>query len=207
MIKKIALSVLLLFMSFPTFSKAAITMFKEPPFEFYKVSPGDSFWFIAQRYGLDYKQLMALNPSIQPTNMHVGEIIRLKASAESPSTFQAQVAKLVNAERAKNGLAPLTHRADLSNVAQKKAEDMINSNYFSHTSPNYGSPFDMMKTFGIVYSSAGENIAKGQTTPEQVMNSWMNSSGHRANILSQDFNTIGVGFHHGAWVQMFIKTR
>jgi uncharacterized YkwD family protein len=207
LIKKIALSVLLLVMSFPIFPKAAITMFKEPPFEFYKVSPGDSFWFIAQRYGLDYKQLMALNPSVQPTNMHVGEIIRLKASAESPSTFQAQVVKLVNAERAKNGLAPLAHRADLSNVAQKKAMDMINSNYFSHTSPNYGSPFDMMKTFGISYQSAGENIAKGQTTPEAVMRDWMNSSGHRANILSRDFNAIGVGFYHGAWVQMFIKTR
>ncbi|WP_147532741.1 CAP domain-containing protein [Bacillus marasmi] len=207
MLKKIVLSVLLMCMSAPAFSQAQIKMFKEPPFEFYKVSPGDSFWFIAQRYGLDYKQLMTLNPNVDPMNMHVGEIIRLKPSAGSPSNFQDQVVQLVNQERAKNGLAPLTHRADLKNVAQKKAEDMINSNYFSHTSPNYGSPFDMMKTFGISYASAGENIAKGQTTPQQVMNSWMNSSGHRANILNRDYNAIGVGFYHGAWVQMFIKTR
>lgn len=207
MLKKILLSAFFLFMSMPVFSKAEITMFKEPPFEFYKVSAGDSFWFIAQRYGLDYKQLIALNPNVQPLNMHIGEIIRLKPSAESPSTFQNQVAQLVNAERAKHGLKPLVHRADLKNVAQKKAEDMINSNYFSHTSPNYGSPFDMMRTFGISYSSAGENIAKGQTTPQQVMNSWMNSSGHRANILSSSYNTIGVGFYHGAWVQMFIQSR
>lgn len=195
-------------MSFPALSNAQqITYFKEPPFEFYKVSRGDTFWFIAQRYGLDYKRLMELNPSVEPRNMHVGEVIRLKPTAESPSTFQNQVAQLVNAERAKNGLPPMKHRADLQNVAQKKAMDMINSNYFSHTSPNYGSPFDMMKTFGISYQSAGENIAKGQTTPQQVMNSWMNSSGHRANILSRDFNAIGVGFYHGAWVQMFIKSR
>jgi uncharacterized YkwD family protein len=207
MIKKIVLSVFVMFMSMPIFSQAAIQMFKEPPFEFYKVSSGDSFWFIAQRYGLDYKQLMALNPSVDPMNMHVGEVIRLKSSAASPSGFEDQVAQLVNSERAKNGLKPLTHRADLKSVAEKKAQDMINSNYFSHTSPNYGSPFDMMRTFGISYSSAGENIAKGQTTPQEVMNSWMNSSGHRANILNSSYNCIGVGFYHGAWVQMFIQSR
>lgn len=207
MLKKIILSVAIMFMSLPVISQAQIKMFKEPPFEFYKVYPGDTFWFIAQRYGLDYKQLMSLNPNVDPLNMHIGEVIRLKPSASSPSNFQDQVAQLVNAERAKNGLSPLTHRADLKNVAQKKAMDMINSNYFSHTSPNYGSPFDMMKTFGISYTAAGENIAKGQTTPQQVMNSWMTSSGHRANILNANYNCIGVGFYHGAWVQMFIKSR
>jgi uncharacterized YkwD family protein len=206
LIKKLILSVMMLFLSLPVVSHAQIKMFKEPPFEFYKVSRGDSFWFIAQRYGLDYKKLMALNPNVEPLNMHVGEVIRLKPSTTSPSNFQDQVAQLVNAERAKNGLRPLTHRADLKNVAQKKAMDMINSNYFSHTSPNYGSPFDMMKAFGISYTAAGENIAKGQTTPQQVMNSWMNSSGHRANILNANYNAIGVGFYHGAWVQMFIRS-
>lgn len=195
-----------MFMSMPIFSKAEIRMFNEPPFEFYKVSSGDSFWFIAKRYGLDYRQLMALNPNVEPMNMHVGEVIRLKPAAGSPSNFQDQVAQLVNNERAKNGLRPLVHRADLKNVAQKKAQDMINSNYFSHTSPNYGSPFTMLKTFGISYRSAGENIAKGQTTPQEVMNSWMNSSGHRANILNPNYNCIGVGFYHGAWVQMFIQS-
>ena len=66
---------------------------------------------------------------------------------------------------------------------------MINKNYFDHTSPTYGSPFDMMKKFGISYRTAGENIAKGQRTPQEVMNSWMNSSGHRANILNSSFTT------------------
>ncbi|MCW2278485.1 LysM peptidoglycan-binding domain-containing protein [Heliophilum fasciatum] len=119
--------------------------------------------------------------------------------------YTRQVADLVNAERAKAGLAPLKLDSNLSNVAQVKAKDMIVNNYFSHTSPTYGSPFDMMKSFGINYSWAGENIAKGQTSPAQVMQDWMNSSGHKANILNANYNTIGVGYYQGAWVQMFIK--
>jgi uncharacterized YkwD family protein len=207
MLKKIVLATAIFLLAIPSISYGQIKTFKEPPFEFYKVSKGDTFWYIAQRYGLDYKKLMQLNPTIQPTNMHVGEVIRLKASASSPSSFEEQVVQLVNQQRAKAGLKSLTHRADVKNVAQKKAQDMINSNYFSHTSPNYGSPFDMLKTFGISYSYAGENIAKGQKTPQEVMNAWMNSSGHRANILKPEYDAIGVGYYHGAWVQMFIKGR
>ncbi|TXC93122.1 LysM peptidoglycan-binding domain-containing protein [Metabacillus litoralis] len=207
MLKKLIAVTFVFLLIMPAVSHGQIKTFKEPPFEFYKVSKGDTFWYIAQRYGLDYKRLMELNPSIEPRNMHVGEVIRLKPSAKSVSSFEEQVVQLVNQERAKVGLKALTHRADVKNVAQKKAEDMINSNYFSHTSPNYGSPFDMLKTFGISYTNAGENIAKGQKTPQEVMNAWMNSSGHRANILKPEFDAIGVGFYHGAWVQMFIKGR
>ncbi|WP_078553635.1 CAP domain-containing protein [Bacillus alkalicellulosilyticus] len=208
MTKKVMLFTFALFLCFPLLSEAQqIRTFKEPPFEHYKVSRGDSFWFIAQRYGLDYRELMRLNPEINPRNLHVGEVIRLKESATHHSTFEDQVVSLVNQERAKQGLRPLTHRADVKNVAHKKAEDMIKSNYFSHQSPNYGSPFDMLRTFGISYSTAGENIAKGQKTPEEVMRSWMNSPGHRQNIMNAQYDTIGVGFYHGAWVQMFIKAR
>ncbi len=86
---------------------------------------------------------------------------------------------------------------------------MAKLNYFSHTSPTYGSPFDMMKQFGISYRSAGENIAKGQTTPQQVMQGWMNSPGHRANILNSSFTQIGVGIAKNSqgqliWTQQFI---
>ncbi|MGG3799571.1 CAP domain-containing protein [Metabacillus fastidiosus] len=207
MIRKLLLITMLSFFAVPVVTDAQIKTFKEPPFEFYKVSRGDTFWYIAQRYGLDYKQLMQLNPTVPEKNMQVGEVIRLKATAQSPSSFEEQVAVLVNKERTSRGLKPLTHRADLKNVAEKKAQDMINSNYFSHTSPNYGSPFDMMKTFGISYQAAGENIAKGQKSPQEVMNAWMNSSGHRANILKPEYDSIGVGFYNGAWVQMFIKSR
>lgn len=206
--KLLAVLAIVISLSFPIKTDAQnIKMFKEPPFEFYKVSKGDTFWFIAQRFGLDYKRLMELNPNVEPRNMQVGSVIRLKPSAGAVSGFQEEVVRLVNQERAKYGLKPLTHRADVKNVAQKKAIDMINSNYFSHTSPNYGSPFDMLTTFGISYRSAGENIAKGQRSPSEVMNSWMNSSGHRANILNGNYDSIGVGFYNSAWVQIFIQTR
>lgn len=193
--------------SLPCFASAELQAFKEPPFSHYKVSSGDTFWFIAERYGLDYRELMRINPDVEPRNMHVGEVIRLRPEAQHHSTFEERVVELVNQERAKAGLGALQHRQDLKHVAHKKAEDLIHSNYFSHTSPNYGSPFDMLRTFGIHYRSAGENIAKGQTTPEQVMQDWMNSPGHRENILKPEYDAIGVGFYHSAWVQMFIQSR
>lgn len=207
-------------------SASTITMFKEPPFEAYKVSKGDSFWFIAKRYGLDYKKLMELNPSVDPMNMQIGSTIRLKPKANnststntsnsvsvgsmSVSAYESQVVNLVNAERSKQGLRPLSLDSELSRVARFKSQDMIDRRYFSHTSPTYGSPFTMMKNFGIKYRSAGENIVGGQRSPQEVVNSWMNSSGHRANILSRDYTHIGVGYAKGGsyghyWTQMFIS--
>ena len=125
-------------------------------------------------------------------------------------TYEQQVVDLVNQERAAAGLSALKVNTKLSAVAEKKAEDMAVNNYFSHTSPTYGSPFDMMKQFGISYTSAGENIAMGQKTPADVMNGWMNSSGHRANILNTSYTEIGVGYvtnsnGTGYWVQEFIR--
>jgi len=119
-------------------------------------------------------------------------------------SFAAQVVDLVNQERSKAGLKPLTTQADLTNMAAAKAADMRQNNYFDHQSPTYGSPFDMMKQFGISYRSAGENIAKGQRTPAEVMNAWMNSEGHRKNILDPNFTAIGVAYDNGYWVQEFI---
>ncbi|MGK0467686.1 CAP domain-containing protein [Clostridium sp.] len=123
--------------------------------------------------------------------------------------LENEVVVLVNQERAKLGLAPLKNNVDLSNVARYKSEDMRDKNYFSHTSPTYGSPFDMMKQFGIDYMAAGENIAMGQPTAAEVMKSWMNSLGHKANILSENFTEIGVGVAKDAngtiyWTQQFI---
>ncbi|MDF2985840.1 MAG: uncharacterized protein K0R50_1350 [Eubacterium sp.] len=142
-----------------------------------------------------------------------------KPSATKPSTtastngdysaFQKKVVELVNAERAKAGLKPLKMNTELSKVATLKSQDMAKNNYFDHNSPTYGSPFDMMKKYGISYRTAGENIAMGQTTPEQVMNGWMNSPGHRANILKSSFTEIGVGIAKNSsgrlyWTQQFI---
>ncbi|OAH53565.1 hypothetical protein AWH48_09780 [Domibacillus aminovorans] len=124
--------------------------------------------------------------------------------AGSVSAFEQQVFELVNQERAKQGVKALQLDTKLSDVARTKSQDMKNKGYFSHQSPTYGSPFDMMKQFGITYKSAGENIAKGQQTPEEVMNAWMNSDGHRKNILSADYTHIGVGYVDGHWTQMFI---
>lgn len=125
-------------------------------------------------------------------------------SESTQSDFATQVVKLVNAERAKAGLSALTSDALLDKVAVAKVKDMSNNNYFDHQSPTYGSPFDMMKQFGVTYSYAGENIAKGQKTPQEVVTAWMNSAGHRANILSKNFTHIGVGFYNGYWAQEFI---
>ncbi|MDT8716377.1 hypothetical protein IAI10_06880 [Clostridium sp. 19966] len=121
-----------------------------------------------------------------------------------------EVIRLVNVQRSRRGLPALSKNNSLCTVARYKSQDMINKHYFSHMSPTYGSPFKMMETFGIKFSAAGENIAMGQRTPAEVMNSWMNSSGHRANILSPAYTQIGVGLavnksgtHY--WTQQFIR--
>lgn len=126
------------------------------------------------------------------------------------SYIERQIVNLVNVERAKEGLNPLKFSDELSEVADIKAADMRDADYFDHTSPNYGSPFEMMKSFGIDYSGAGENIAMGYPTPEAVMNGWMNSQGHKENILRDWFEEIGIGYvtderGYTYWVQMFIK--
>ena len=125
------------------------------------------------------------------------------------AAFQKEVVRLVNVERQKQGLGKLALNAKLSNVATLKSQDMINKNYFNHTSPTYGSPFDMMKQFNISYKTAGENIAKGQKTPAEVVKAWMNSQGHRENILNKNYTEIGIGVAKDAngtlyWTQMFI---
>ncbi|MCJ7841152.1 CAP domain-containing protein [Lederbergia sp. NSJ-179] len=120
--------------------------------------------------------------------------------------FEQQVVDLTNQERAKNGLAPLKVDATLSKVAREKSRDMSANHYFDHNSPTYGSPFDMMKQYGVSYRSAGENIAMGQRSPQEVVNGWMNSPGHRANILNSSYTHIGVGYisNGNYWTQEFI---
>lgn len=125
-------------------------------------------------------------------------------AVSNKGTYVQQIVTLVNKERAAAGLKPVSGLDSLHKVAATKATDMRTNNYFSHTSPTYGSPFDMMKSFGITYNAAGENIAMGQKTPEEVMKAWMNSPGHKANILNANFNYIGVGYDNNYWVQEFI---
>ncbi|MCQ6529790.1 CAP domain-containing protein [Bacillus mycoides] len=121
--------------------------------------------------------------------------------------FEQSVAELINIERTKQGLVALQIDTALSKVSRLKSEDMQKNNYFSHISPTYGSPFDMIKKFDISYQSAGENIAQGQQTPEEVIQSWMNSTGHRENILNSHFTHMGVGYVESGkyWTQQFIQ--
>ncbi len=126
------------------------------------------------------------------------------SSSSSLSAMEQEVVRLVNIERNKQGLSSLEIDEELYKVAKLKSEDMKNNNYFSHTSPTYGSPFDMLKQFNISYKAAGENIAKGQKTAEAVVTAWMNSDGHRQNILSSSYTHIAVAYVDGYWTQLFI---
>ncbi len=128
--------------------------------------------------------------------------------SSSNLNYEQKVVELVNIERQKNGLSSLTLDTSISNVARTKSKDMADNNYFAHQSPTYGSAGDMLKQFGIKWSAWGENIASGQRTPEAVVTAWMNSEGHRANILSSNFSKIGVGYAVNSngtpyWTQMF----
>lgn len=152
------------------------------------------------------------NNTTAPSNSNNKQV---EAPAKAPTTnvnqsvseFEKQVVDLTNAERAKAGLKPLEIYTPLMNVAEAKSADMAKNNYFSHTSPTYGSPFDQMKAAGISYRAAGENIAQGQKTPQEVVQAWMDSPGHRQNIMNANYTHIGVGFVEDGnyWTQQFIQ--
>ena len=126
----------------------------------------------------------------------------------SLSSDEQEVFNLINQQRANNGLSALKVDNEVQRVARIKAQDMVTNNYFSHTSPTYGSPFDMLKSFKISYKTAGENIA-GNSSNSSAVTAWMNSPGHKANILNSSFNYTGIGVVTGSkygkiYVQMFI---
>lgn len=171
------------------------------------VVKGDSMWKIAVKYEVGLNEIKQANPQIaNPDLIYPGQILNIPLTDSSVLSFEKEVVRLVNVERQKSGLRSLTYDWELSRVARIKSQDMKDRNYFSHTSPTYGSPFQMMKSFGISYRSAGENIARGQATPQAVVKAWMNSAGHRANILNSSFTHIGVGYVENGkyWTQMFV---
>lgn len=128
-----------------------------------------------------------------------------QTSQASMSQIEIAACELVNRYRADNGLSPLTISAELTAKARIKAQDMYTNRYFSHNSPTYGSPFMMMRTLGITYRSAGENIAMNYRTAEAVVSAWINSPSHRANLLSESYTTIGIGYTNGYWAQWLIR--
>lgn len=197
------------------------------------VQKGDSMWKIAKLYNVSFEEVLRLNKHYKNQHLiHPNDKIELPdgstgsetsvnssedeietgnqtAPAHGVSDMAHAVLLLVNNERSKQGLKALTLAENLTNVATMKSKDMAVKNYFDHTSPTYGTPFKMLQDFGISYKSAGENIAAGQKTANEVMNSWMNSSGHRANILNSSYTQLGVGYYVGGkygtyWTQLFI---
>lgn len=199
--------------SFATLLAASVLFAQSPALakpDIYTVAPGDSMWKIAVRYEIGLSEIIEANPQIKdPRWIYPGDKLTIP-NLDALKHIEHEVIQLTNQERAKHGLPALRANWELSRVARVKSNDMRDKHYFSHTSPTYGSPFTMIKNFGISYSTAAENIAAGQQTPEAVVSSWMNSPGHRANILNKNVTVIGVGLSKGGsygyyWTQMFIK--
>ena len=171
------------------------------------VVAGDTMWKLAVKYQVGTSEIIAANPQIaNPNLIYPGQILNIPQLSDTVLSYEAEVIRLVNDIRVQNGLKALSTNWELSRVARYKSEDMSSARYFSHTSPTYGTPFQMMQSFGLSYRTAGENIAYGQRTPAAVVDAWMNSSGHRANILNSSYTQIGVGYCASGnyWTQMFI---
>ena len=166
------------------------------------VAKGDSMWKISRSYGVSLDDLIKANPHIKNPGLIYPKDKLYIPDGKSQAD---QVLRLVNDYRAQAGLGALKLDWELCRVAQAKADDMAAKGYFAHQSPTYGSPAKMLKSFGVSYRTMGENIAKGYKDADSVMTGWMNSSGHRANILKQGFTKLGVGYNatQKIWVQLF----
>ena len=196
--KFVSLCLALLLLSASSLSASALS---------HTVVKGDTMWKVASKYQIGTSEVIHANPQISNPNLiYPGQILTIPQIDTPVLSYENEVIRLVNEQRAQLGLAALSANWELSRVARYKSQDMVDNRYFAHTSPTYGSPFQMMKAFGISYRTAGENIAYGQRTPQAVVTAWMNSSGHRANILNASYKQIGVGYvangHY--WTQMFI---
>lgn len=195
--KKIMFLVLLLIAMLPITTAAADT---------YTVQRGDSMWKIAVKYKVGVTEIIEANPQIKnPDLIYPNQKLNIP-NIDAIKHTEHQVIQLTNQERAKHGLPALKPDWELSRVARYKSQDMHDRRYFDHTSPTYGSPFTMMQNFGINYTRAAENIARGQATAQAVVKAWMNSPGHRKNILNAEYTHIGVGYVKDGnyWTQMFI---
>ena len=171
------------------------------------VVKGDTMWKLAVKYQVGVSEIIKANPQISnPDLIYPGQVLSIPQLDTTITAFENEVIRLVNKIRQENGLKTLSANWELSRVARYKSQDMVDNGYFAHNSPVYGTPFQMIKSFGISYRTAGENIAYGYKTPQAVVDGWMNSSGHRANILNRSYTQIGVGYvaNGNYWTQMFI---
>ena len=186
--------------------------------EYIRVFAGVGEWYIIQTDS-DYvgavsrKYVRAIYPSSSGSSNNGSSSSGNSSSNSGTQTSnmnsdEKEVFDLINKQRTNNGLDALKNDSEIQRVARIKAQDMVYNNYFSHTSPTYGSPFDMLKSFKISYKTAGENIAVNSSNSSAVT-AWMNSSGHKANILNSNFNYTGIGVVNSPkygkmYVQLFI---
>lgn len=183
--------------------------------EYIRVFAGIGDWYVVQ---LDSNYIGAVSKKyIKPIYPNTGTGTGLNnndsnnnntTNTTNLTSDEWKVFNLINQQRSQNGLSPLKIDYEVQRVARIKAQDMVNNNYFSHTSPTYGSPFNMLNNFKVSYRTAGENIA-GNSSNSAAVTAWMNSSGHKANILNSSFNYTGIGVINGSkygkiYVQMFI---
>lgn len=186
-----------------------------PKNQYIRVFAGVGEWYIVQVEG-DYVGAVSkkyVKPIYPKTSSSGGNSTGSDSSSNGTNTTtltsdEQEVFNLINQQRTSNGLTALKIDNEVQNVARIKAKDMVQNNYFSHTSPTYGSPFDMLNSFKVSYKTAGENIA-GNSNNQAAVTAWMNSSGHKANILNNGFNYTGIGVVNGSkygkiYVQMFI---
>ena len=191
--------------------------------EYIRVFAGVGEWYIIQT-DKDYvgavskKYVKAIYPSTSSSgntssgttggSTSTGNSGTSGTQTSSMNSDEKEVFDLINKQRTNNGLPALQNDSEVQRIARIKAQDMVDNNYFSHNSPTYGSPFDMLKSFKVSYKSAGENIAANSSNSSAVT-AWMNSSGHKANILNSSFNYTGIGVvssprYGKMYVQMFI---
>ena len=187
--------------------------------EYVRVFAGIGNWYIIQTPGdfvgaVSQKYIKPIYPTGSGTSSGTSTNTGTSGNSSGTSTTSSLTAdeletfNLINQQRANNGLSALKVDSELQRVARIKAQDMVNNNYFDHNSPTHGTPFNMMKNFGISYKTAGENIA-GNSSNSAAVTAWMNSSGHRANILNSSYNYTGLAVvssprYGKIYVQMFI---
>lgn len=177
--------------------------------EYIRVFAGIGNWYVVQVEG-DFVGIVSKDyiKPIYPAISGNSNINNNTSSNVNLSADEKEVFDLINQQRINNGLSSLKIDNEVQKVARIKAQDMVNNNYFAHESPTYGTPFQMLKNFGINYKSAGENIA-GNSTNAGAVNAWMNSPGHKSNILNSSYNYTGIGVvssdkYGKIYVQMFI---
>ena len=176
--------------------------------EYIRIFAGIGNWYIVQIEG-DYigavsqKYVKPIYPNSSNNNNNSTNTTTSNLTSDEKEVFE-----LINKQRTNNGLSALKVGSEVQRVAKIKAQDMVDNNYFSHNSPTYGSPFDMLNSFKVSYNTAGENIA-GNSSNSSAVTAWMNSSGHKANILNSSYNYTGIGVvsssvYEKIYVQIFV---